>query len=634
MVIDLGYSALISAVFIAFIGIIAPLIIARKSTELSLCFAQINNVCLLILQAIACCSIVYSFVKSDFSLKVIALNSSIYDPLTYKICAFWGSYEGSSLLWSLVTNVYVVGVCALRGRFGIANHIALYTTLLLNIILCCTVLFVCLQANPFAKSMVLDNNGMGLNPLLQDPSMTFHPPILYFGYIGYTIPFAIAMSCLLNNKFGQQEALWLRFWLILSWSLLTFGIVSGSFWAYCEVGWGGWWFWDPVENASLLPWLSSTVAVHSLATYCRNKGLKWSGLFMALSSYVLCVLGVYITRSGLFSSVHSFAYDNRRRNYILGYTIVVGIMSLLLFTLRLWQGKKVNVSATLSRQMLINIGNYLLVIILSIVLCGTILPVFVGDAMVIDANFFNNSITPFVWLLLGLMVIAMWCSWQANNWSDLLRQNATLINVFLLFLVILLYLYGETKLYTVLALSFAFLLIITTVQYLYKLLRMKKLQFSSVGMVIAHLGFALCIFGMGADSGFKSSTVLLLTENNSHSFSNYNFKLRQRHSYKRANHFVRFVDIEISKKDGAVIGTVSPEQRFYKSNNLLSNKTAIMQRFCSHIYLVLGPVIKTDEVVLQVMYHPFVALIWLGGVLIGLGGLLVLLGYRWFVRKQ
>ncbi len=620
MIVDLGHSMLLAAFIVAAIGTIVPLLIARRSTLLGLRFAQINGGFLLFLLLGAFAALAYAFVTSDFSLKIVTLNSEASETLMYRLVALWGNHEGSLLLWIVTLTLYIV-LFSFSGR-GIVTHQDRTRMLsVLSAILWGFLLFMLWTSNPFETLKVTPHKGLGLNPILQDPSMTFHPPTLYFGYIGFVIPFAMAVGFLWRGHFKREHASWLRLWTLIPWVFLTFGVAAGSLWAYYELGWGGWWSWDPVENASLLPWLASTALLHAIGSYRRTGTLKLWCLFLGLLTYLTSLLGTYITRSGVVASVHGFAKDEQRGLYLLIFTGLLAFSSLLLFAVR---APKMRVKTPVIYPALsgfINLHIYGFLFVIAVLVVGTLYPVF-GEATVTE-SFFNTSINPLALGALFLMGLATFVGWQPAPLWSLLRKHLLPLNLGLLVIAVLIY--QETieknaeNLIAIFALGLSlWVLVASAIAWVKK---------RSHAMMLAHIGFAVCVMGMSSDALFKEEGNLWLLPGESETFAGYTFVFENLQYEKSPNYINEVATVGVFNFKGDSVATLKPETRFYGTKGALVSKTAIIQRYWAHLYVVLGPMLETGQRSLRVFYHPLVVLIWLGGALMSLAGGVALLGY-------
>lgn len=624
MIPELGHSLLLTALVIAVVGAIAPLFIARKSTSLSLRFSQINAVFLLSLLLGALGILAYAFVVSDFSLKVVTLNSEAAEPLMYRLVALWGNHEGSLLLWVATLSLYV-SVFAFSGRGIATDQDRTRMMSVLSAVVFGFLLFLLSTSNPFESLAVTPHKGLGLNPILQDPSMTFHPPSLYFGYIGFAIPFAMALGFLWRGHFKKEHAAWMRLWTLIPWSLLTFGVTTGSLWAYYELGWGGWWAWDPVENASLMPWLVGTALLHAIGSYRRTGSLKLWCLFLAILAYLTSLLGTYITRSGIVASVHGFAKDEQRGLFLLVFMGVLAMFSLALFVWRAFKMRSQIPVAYPARSYFMALNIYGLCAVLLVLIVGTLFPVFGGG--ILAESFFNAMVNPLVLPVLFLMGLVTFMGWKPRKIWQGLRVNLLPLNLGLLLIAILMYQEDLEKNFLNLVGIFAVGLGMWVALASAKSWLKKREHV----MMLAHIGFAVCVMGMGIDSLFQREENLWLKPGESKAFAGYTVALSHVQEHTYPTYINEVATLGIFNFNGDLVVEMHPETRLYKAQQVLVSKTAIAPRYWAHLYAVLGPQLETGQRSIRLFYHPFVALIWLGGFLMALAGLLGVALY--FIRR-
>jgi len=640
-IIEMGHSAIIAALILSGVGGLVSLYLLKHPPVLALRFSQGTGLFILGFLILSIMALGYAFISSDFALKTVVMNSEAAQPLIYRFVALWGNHEGSMLLWVVTMAVYSA-VFSFTGAQTISIKDRVRMQALLSFILFGFLVFIFATSNPFERLDVIPKQGLGLNPILQDPSMTFHPPTLYFGYIGFVIPFVIAVGLLWSSTFTRDHAIFLRQWTLIPWIFLTLGILTGSFWAYYELGWGGWWFWDPVENASLLPWLAATALLHALAVF-RKKGTKsgtgglWS-LFLALLTFILSLLGTYVVRSGSLMSVHSFAQDAERGLFLLAFLALVGGLSMGLFIFRLKKirGKGVaekGLMAWISRSGLITVNTYLFIVSIVIVLLGTFYPLFIGGDVSIGASFFNQSLMPLALIALVLMGLVPFLPWQHTinpktlRNPEIFKKNLLILNIVLLLTVYLLYRQEIRSILAILSLSFSVGVILMTGKgWLLKENRTAKTH----GMFLAHMGFAVCILGMSVDSLFDQEKNLLLSIGETKAFQDYTFTLDTIETTHTPTYDAEIATLSVKQHD-TIIAYLKPEKRLYRKQAALLTETAIHQTpLFSQLYVVLGPLHANGKRSIRVLYHPFVLLIWLGALLMALGGFISLRPFRSF----
>src|SRR5213592_1763649 len=413
MIPEIGQFALILALMLALTLAVLPLLGAARGNQSWIALAAPAGQAQFIFVAIAICCLGYSFITNDFSVLNVATNSNSQLPLHYRLAATWGSHEGSLLLWTFMLTIWMVAVTLFSRHLPdeiVARVLAVMATVSVGFLL-----FMLLTSNPFQRIFPVPADGRDLNPLLQDPAMVAHPPMLYMGYVGFSVVFAFAIAALISGRLDAIWARWSRPWTTIAWMFLTCGIALGSFWAYYELGWGGWWFWDPVENASFMPWLVGTALIHSLAVTEKRGGFKSWTVLLAITAFSLSLLGTFIVRSGVLTSVHAFASDPKRGIFILVFLLLVIGGSLLLYA---WRAKQVGLGSkfeVLSRESLLLTNNVLLIVAAGSVLLGTLYPLFIDalnlGKLSVGPPYFNTVFVPLMapaMFLIGVGPIARW----------------------------------------------------------------------------------------------------------------------------------------------------------------------------------------------------------------------------------
>ena len=626
MIAEVGYSAVITALIIATSIPLIGLAGFKKSPLIGvkiLIIAQWFNFALITL---AFFSLVTSFLISDFSLKTVLMNSEAQEPWIYRLTAVWSNHEGSLLLWILTLSGYSI-LLTFSGHNLRGKPTQFYPHFFLHLIIAGFLGFLVTLSNPFEILPVSPIQGLGMNPLLQDPAMTYHPPTLYFGYIGFVIPFVIALSLLVTGSFSTAEALWLRRWTLLAWLFLTLGITGGSFWAYYELGWGGWWFWDPVENASLLPWLTATGLLHTLTVARKTGGLKRWSLFLALTPFLLSMLGTYITRSGVVASVHGFAQDDTRGLYLILFTAILTLLALGVFCRRLHMIPTQSSPNLRPRFIQINTGVMLFLTFLLIL--GTFFPLlsqaWLGQEVILNEQFYNRLITPLGVGLLLMMGIAPWVAWHKSALGGFLKAHGSWINICLAVFVFLLFIPNLNSILGDCTIADSLWgVLMTCKSAVLKLKQPARMTYNPWPMLVAHLGLAVMALGMGVDTTFTQEQHMWLAPGGQKEFMSYRLALREVQHNDQGTYFNDQAQVQLFYQNQPLT-TLKPARRLYKTKSVLISKTAIFQHGLSHLYLILGPALQSGERSLQIMYHPLVFLIWFGGILMALGTLLGLL---------
>lgn len=593
------------------------------------------SVFVLVLIAFSC--LVYSHAISDFSVLNVYNNSSLAKPFLYKITGVWGNHEGSMLLLVLILCGYNL-VLVNRLSFIIDGHdkrpitndqlsITAYLTQLL--VTAGFLAFIIITSNPFERIFPAPPNGMGLNPLLQDIGLAFHPPMLYLGYIGFSIAFSYAIAALIHGEVGTHWAKTMKKWVLTSWSLLTLGIGLGSWWAYRELGWGGFWFWDPVENVSLIPWLAATGLYHSLiALEKRGTFAVWS-ILLAIITFCLSLIGIFLVRSGVVSSVHSFASDPSRGIFILGFLALTGICSFSLFAIR--ANRLVNnIKFTLvSRETLMLINNLFFITLSATVLLGTIYPIILevlsGIHVSVGAPYFNATFNYVAIIMLIFAAIVPSIRWDGN--PDLHKLKIRKLTLPLVFAGIssVAAIIMDSDIITILAIFAASLLFISTAQIA---LKYRNIPTYTYGIIIAHCGAAVLTIGIAIASSFGVEKEQILTKGEQISFAGYEAVLVDGALGSDKNYVFRQAHLRIFK-GGNEVANLYPQIRVYPTEGSSTIESAIYYTLFSNIYAAIGEVDNEGtKYATRVYYKPMINLIWLGCVMMAGGGFFAVWGRK------
>ncbi len=567
------------------------------------------------------------FILSDFSVSLVANHSHVSKPLLYKVIALWGNHEGSMLLWVLILSIVsLIVACSNKYPRHFKNNLIGVQACLLTAFTS----FSLLTSNPFARIFPPPFTGSDLNPLLQDPALGIHPPGLYLGYVGSSILFIFAVAGLLENKIDRKWASWLKPWARLTWLFLTIGIILGSRWAYYELGWGGWWFWDPVENASLMPWLIATALIHSLNVLEKRNAHPYWCAFLCLLTFSLSLIGTFLVRSGLITSVHSFASDPMRGMYILFLFFLFTTLSFSLFVYRAAHSTSKK-SPLLSREGLILSGNIILVIASAIVFLGTTYPLILdaiqGRQISVGPPFYLKTMGWIGITLPLLMGFSSLTAWQKISFKKLRDacSGALLISIAIGIITTLL-----TKSFFV-AIGFAMSvwLFTTTLQGAKKDLKSKKkTTLSMIAMWVAHTGIALFIIGAVGSSALKSEKYLSLSLNKPIIFNETTFTLTNVYKKKEANYITEKAVIHLSKKN-VFLGEVVPEKRNYVYADTTTIEADFKSFLTKDIYITLGDQIDSHTWSVYIVIEPLILFLWLGAGFVILGGSIsVISGFR------
>lgn len=565
------------------------------------------------------------FVQSDMSVLLVIENSHSMKPLIYKVAGAWGNHEGSMLLWVTVLAVSGAGVALFEKRLAPATLAA--TLGAQAAIAIGFYAFLAFASNPFLRVNPPAPDGQGLNPLLQDPGLAFHPPTLYLGYVGLSVAFSFAVGALLMRDVGPAFARAMRPWVLGAWIFLTIGITAGSYWAYYELGWGGWWFWDPVENASLMPWLAATALLHSVSVLATRDGLRAWTVMLAVVAFSMSMIGTFLVRSGILVSVHAFAVDPTRGTFILGLLGLYIGGALALFGARIGTVKQGATFELVSREGALVLNNLLLSVILGVVFIGTLYPLVAAAAGVqlsIGAPFFEKAAVPVGLALVAATACGPLLKWRRDQWKALLGKLLAPVVVAGVIFAVAFALAGAEHWMAVLALGLAAGLAVASVLPLVRR-NLRRTPIAIWGMVVAHLGIAVSISGMAADSAFKSERLAAIAVGQSVTVGPYRIELVEMRPVVGPNWSALEAHLKATRSGGAPFD-LFPQQRFFANPPTNTNEAAIATKFDGQLYAVIGQGDGQGRWQLRLWWKPFVTLIWLGGALIALGGLLALIG--------
>ncbi len=648
MVPEIGQFALIIALLIAITQATVPLIGAARGNQSWIAFAAPAGQAQFIFVTIAFCCLAYCFITNDFSVLNVATNSNSRLPLHYRLAATWGSHEGSLLLWSLMLALWTVAVSLFSRHLPdemVARVLGVMGTISIGFLL-----FMLLTSNPFDRLIPAAVDGRDLNPLLQDPAMVAHPPMLYMGYVGFSVAFAFAISALISGRLDATWARWSRPWTTIAWVFLTCGIALGSFWAYYELGWGGWWFWDPVENASFMPWLVGTALIHSLAVTEKRGGFKSWTVLLAISAFSLSLMGTFLVRSGVLTSVHAFATDPKRGIFILAFLVLVIGGSLVLYA---WRAKSVGLGSkfeVVSRESLLLSNNVLLTVAAASVLLGTLYPLIVDalgmGKLSVGPPYFNSVFVPLMVPTAFLMGIGPIARWKKASLPELAVRLRWAFVSSVVTACLLPFVLGEWKPLVALGLLLALWIVSTAGLNLWdrvkktsgELTIFQKLRMqtrSYYGMQVAHIGVAVFIVGVTMVTGYESEKDVRMAPGETVSVGGHDFRLLGIREVAGPNYLAARGEIEVSRK-GQVIKRMYPEKRTYTASGNAMTETAIDSGLFRDLYVSLGEPVGGNAWSVRVYYKPFVGWIWGGAALMALGGGLALTDRRYALtaRKQ
>ena len=576
------------------------------------------------LVALSFAVLIYLFSVTDLSVLLVAKNSHSAKPLLYKLSGTWGNHEGSMLLW--VTVMGLAGAFLAMVERRLPDRTMLATLAAQAFVSLGFYAFLLFASNPFTRTNPVPGEGLGLNPTLQDPGLAFHPPTLYIGYVGLSIAFSFAVGALLTREVGPAFAKAMRPWVLGAWVFLTAGIVAGSYWAYYELGWGGWWFWDPVENASLMPWLAATALLHSVSVLASRNALRTWTIMLGVVAFSMSMLGTFLVRSGILTSVHAFAVDPTRGAFILILLAIYIGGALTLFALRAGTISEGQRFAVTSREGALVINNVMLCATLGIVLLGTLYPLLaeaMGAKVSVGPPYFNPMSAVFVLPMLLVLAIGPLLRWRRDRF-DRVRKLLILPLLVTVGVGVMAAISGM-KLLPLLGMALAFGLVIASLLPL----RGRKLQNVKLplwGMVLAHLGVAVALFGMAADSAFTTERLIAAKVGDTVAVGPWQVKLEQVVPVAGPNWTALEATLQ-ARYQGADPIELHPQARSFWSPPQGTSESALLTRWNGQLYVVLGEAAEDGRWQLRLWWKPFVTLIWYGGLMIALGGLLAMLGH-------
>ena len=569
-----------------------------------------------------------SFLQDDFSVLYVASNSNTALPIAYKFAAVWGGHEGSLLLWVLILAVWTLFLSKDKALKSLPE-LRIQSLSILGLISLGFLIFILYTSNPFERLLPIPIQGRGLNPLLQDPALVIHPPTLYAGYVGLAVPFALAVASLLTVN-NHQWAKHARSWTILSWMFLTGGIALGSWWAYYELGWGGWWFWDPVENASLMPWFVATALMHSLIITEKRGLFNGFSILLAITAFSLSLLGTFLVRSGVLISVHSFASDPQRGLFILMLLAFFTGSALIIYSIK----QKKNRSEKLhpfSRESLLLLNNVFLCASAGLVLIGTVYPLILEmldlGKISVGPPYFNFVILfPFIPLLI-FIGIAVFSNWR-NDSKNILKKVLPILFLSLALGLAFPFIYGWSSLLSLVGIYLALWTMITGISPLIRNQFSIKKTLVFMPMMLGHIGLGLMILGITVTSSYGITFDDSMGIEQSSRVGDYEFKLTEIGKRNGPNYLAQFASIEITK-DGKYIQTVYPEKRVYDSSSMAMTEAGIEANLFRDLFIAVGEDIGGGSWSMHLQYKPLLRLIWYGPIVMMLGGLI-----RVFLSKR
>tara|TARA_Y100000590_G_scaffold42628_1_gene45402 strand:+ start:1364 stop:3247 length:1884 start_codon:yes stop_codon:yes gene_type:complete len=610
----LGNIALWSSLFLS----IFQFFFSKKNEKLKLISISVHG--LLIASSLSFFLLMYAHVVSDFSVLNVFQNSHTTKPLLYKIAGVWGSHEGSMLLWILVLTIFNYFIFKLYNK---KNSILISKTLETQAFITIGfILFTILTSNPFERMIPAQADGLGFNPILQDPALAIHPPLLYIGYVGLSAAFSISVATLtLENKETVPWYSYMKPFVVAAWTFLSIGIALGAIWAYYELGWGGWWFWDPVENASFMPWLLGTALLHSLIIVEKRKSLQTWVLLLAILAFLLSVVGTFLVRSGILTSVHTFALDPTRGVYILAFTALLGGYSLILFGTKSKKFFDNNYFTFFSREGSILINNIFMVVICSTVFLGTIYPLLVealtNNKISVGEPYYNSTAIPIMMPAILVMGIGPLLSWKKEDKTKTLKKIFPTVLITLFMTIFIFSIYKSYNAIGVAGIILAFWIISNNF-----LLLIKKSKNHALGMIIAHLGIGLLILGVTGSSTWQEEKIAKMKINSETKIEKYNIIFEQINEIRGPNYVALRGNFLVLNDEKKIITKLKPENRFYPIKNNFTTEASIHTNLLRDLYIVLGEGNLSDGWVVRIYYNPLVIWIWIGSLVIFLGGII------------
>ena len=648
MIPELGHFALILALAVALVQAIIPGmgLLRRRADWMAVAKPAALLQFALVLTAYGI--LTYSFIVHDFSVLYVANTSNSELPLIYRISGVWGAHEGSLLLWVFILSTWTAILAMYSKRYPVDMGAGVISVL--GFISIGFILFTIFTSNPFLRHFPAPIDGGDLNPLLQDPVMAIHPPMLYMGYVGFAVPFAFAIVALVQGRLDTAWARWVRPWALIAWVCLTGGITLGSWWAYYELGWGGWWFWDPVENASFMPWLTGTALIHSLAVTEKRHALRNWTILLAIISFSLSLLGTFLVRSGVLTSVHAFASDPTRGIFVLAFLgLVVGI-SLSLFAYRAWQLRTLTPFSLVSREMALLANSVLLLVSMLTILLGTLYPLLLealgGGKISVGPPYFSRVFIPLMIPVVFLVAVGSLIRWREDNISTLIKQLRTPAVLAIVFAsVSSLLLPGKASFTAWFALLLAFWVINSCFVQLQQRLRnsqsllqgLRRTPRGWYGMILAHIGLGFTVVGIALSSVYSQEQDVHMVKGDARTLGEYRFELVDVERITGPNYQADMGTIRIYKNDKELM-TLHPEKRIYNVRKNVMTEAAIHSNLLRDLYVSLGEQRNaiTGAWSVRLYYKPFILWIWLGGLFMVLGGLLAVTDkrYRLEVKQE
>ncbi|WP_346795614.1 heme lyase CcmF/NrfE family subunit [Halomonas sp. Bachu 37] len=641
MIPEIGHFALVVALLMAAIQGVVPLAGAATRRPLWMAYGQPMATGQFLFVAIAYACLTASYMLDDFTVANVANNSNSLLPWYYKLSAVWGNHEGSVLLWSMMLAGW--GYAATRFTGSLPRDMVARVMGIMGLVSVGFLLFILVTSNPFERLLLnTPQDGADLNPLLQDFGLVIHPPMLYMGYVGFSVVFAFAIAALLGGRLDAAWTRWARPWTNVAWAFLTVGIALGSWWAYYELGWGGWWFWDPVENASLLPWLTGTALIHSLAVTEKRGSFKSWTVLLAISTFSLSLMGTFLVRSGVLTSVHAFANDPSRGFFILMLLAITVTLSLLVFAFRAPRvSQKVGFS-WLSRDSLLLINNILLVIMTVTVLLGTVYPLILDSLglgkISVGPPYFNTLFVPLTVVMCIFMGVGPTARWKRMSFDVVVKQLWLAGAAALVIGIVAPLIYGGSwDLWVSLGLVSALWIVLPMVRDVFAKTRhagslgsgLRKLSLAYWGMVLGHLGIAVTIVGVTMVSNYNIERNVRMAPGDTVEVAGYQFTMQQLSSRRGPNFLADTAELQVRRGDDGRSFQMNPEKRLYLATGMPMSQVALRPGLFRDLYVAMGEDLDDGSWAMRIQYKPFVRWLWLGALLMAAGGVLAVADKRY-----
>ena len=633
MIVELGHFALILAACVALLQGVLPLAGTWGDRQRWQSLARPAATLQFLLIAASFAALANAALTNDFSVKYVANHSNSLLPAAYQLASVWGGHEGSLLLWVLMWPGWTVAV-AWFSR-SLPKVIVARVIGVLGLISTGFLTFILTTSSPFERLLPAAADGRDLNPLLQDPGLVIHPPMLYMGYVGFSVAFAFAIAAMLSGRLDAAWARWSRPWTVVAWVFMTAGIGLGSWWAYYELGWGGWWFWDPVENASLMPWLFGTALIHALMVTDKRGGFKAWSVLLAIGAFSLSLLGTFLVRSGVLTSVHAFAADPKRGVFVLLFLAVVVGSSLTLFALRAPKATLGGKIGLVSRESMLLINSVLLVVATGAVLLGTVYPLVVDalnlGKLSVGAPYFNTVFVPLMVPVVFLMVPGGIAHWREARWAELSRRLRVPAIGALLAAGLMPFVMETWSWSGLMGIALATWVVLgLLLQIVDRFQKPGRIPISFWGMHLAHLGIAVVVVGITMVKGYEVERDVRMAKGDTVSIGPYSFELGPVMEVTGPNYKAARAEVKVTK-NGSTIEILHPEKRRYFSSAMPMTEAAIDSGLFRDLYVSLGEAIESDppQWSVRVFYKPFVSWLWAGALLMVLGGILAVCDRRY-----